>query len=93
MARVRGEALPEKAIQPFTAQWREVSVGRQGREKLEAADCEIVQALREQVLPLLPIRNLRLRGACGVILQRPRLTAEALIRADPDLDLETRDAG
>jgi hypothetical protein len=92
VARVRGEPAPDGRVEVFTAQWREVSTKRVGTAKLTPGDCELMRALRAQVLPHLAVRNLRVTSSCGRFTQ-PSVRAQVLIPADPDTDNLTRDAG
>ena len=86
LARVKGEKLatPED-VQRFTAVWKTVSFSRDRRMRLERGDCELVQQLRQQILPRMSVQivkdNVRCSSGLGNV-GPPRLTVSALVRAD-----------
>jgi hypothetical protein len=82
-ARVRGErgaALDADA--QFDAPWKAVSLSKGGDLRLEPGDCELIDALRKQVLPKLGVRivkdNLKCSPRDGNRFQ-PQLEVEALM--------------
>lgn len=86
-ARVRGErgaALDAEA--QFDAPWRPVSLSKGGELRLEPGDCELIDALRKQVLPKLGVRvvkdNLKCSPRDGNRFQ-PQLEVEALMTPPP----------
>jgi hypothetical protein len=89
VARLRQINLPTaNDIDRFPAQWQSVSLTHHKGLRLDASDCDLMLALRRQVLPLMPVRieNERLHCALGASTRiRPRLDVVALMRA-PDTD-------
>lgn len=88
IARLRGEALKSSAdLVRFPAEWRRISLARDKTLKLEPGDCELVEQLRDEILPLMAVRvvkdNLRCSAVFGTYT-RPQLTVEALVPAQPD---------
>lgn len=47
------KVLPDE---PFAAAWKEVDIGRDRRLRLEPGDCELMEGLRDHVLPKLPVK-------------------------------------
>jgi len=83
LARVRKIELPAAAdVERFPASWRTISLGSRSDPRLEAGDCDLLRALREQIFPKLPIRMAREGLRCvagGSTRIRPRLEATALM--------------
>jgi hypothetical protein len=83
IARVNGKELatPEN-VQRFTAVWKTVSFTRDRRMRLERGDCELVQQVRQQILPRMSVHiikdNVRCSSGFGDI-GPPRLTVSALV--------------
>lgn len=81
IARLQGKSLPAAADLPlFPAAWRTVSLSEM---KFTRGDCELLQQLRQQVLPKLSVRivsdNLQ---QCSSVFARsaaPRLVVQALV--------------
>jgi hypothetical protein len=85
VARLRQRTLPTaNDIDRFPAQWQSVSLTHHKGLRLDASDCDLLQALRRQVLPSMPVRieNERLHCALGASTRiRPRLDVVALMPA------------
>jgi hypothetical protein len=86
IARVNGEKLATpQDVQRFTAVWKTVSFSRDRRMRLERGDCELVQQLRQQILPRMSVQvvkdNVRCSSGLGNV-GPPRLIVSALVRAD-----------
>ena len=83
VARMRKVTLPTPAdIERFPASWRSVSLNRQRGLKLESGDCDLLQALRRQVFPTVPIRVESEALHCGLGAgtgMRPKLDVTALM--------------
>jgi hypothetical protein len=81
-ARVRGEQLfTADELPRFAAEWRTVSFARDRKLRLDAADCELVQQLRRQVLSKLAVKVTH-EAHCSIMsrnLGPPRLTVSALV--------------
>jgi len=83
-ARLRGVRLPSATdLQRFPAAWESISF-RDGKLDLEAADCALVQQIRNQVLPKMSVQVTKdIRGVdCTqemTGIARPRLTVFALV--------------
>jgi hypothetical protein len=87
-ARVRGDSKQaERAEAQFPAQWTQVSLSR-GKLNLEPGDCELIEQLKEKVLPKLAIKVIEDRTECTphrISMTQPRLVVEALTpMASPD---------
>jgi hypothetical protein len=83
IARVNGDALAKPEDVPrFTAVWKTVSFSRDRRMRLERGDCELVQQLRQQILPRMSVQivkdNVRCSSSFGNV-GPPRLTVSALV--------------
>jgi hypothetical protein len=92
IARTRGETLPSAQDLPrFPAVWKTVSFARDRELKLQPGDCELMEAVRRQILPRLSVRIVADRIRCSSAFGNigpPRLTVTALVpaasrRADP----------
>jgi len=89
IARLRKLNLPSaNDIDRFPAQWQSVSLTRHARLRLDASDCDLLLALRRQVLPAMPVRIEKERLHCSLGAStrvRPTLDVVALMRA-PNTD-------
>ena len=86
IARVQGEKLARaEDVQRFTAVWKTVSFARDRRMRLERGDCELIQQLRQQILPRMSVHivkdNVRCSSSFGNV-GPPRLTVSALVPAE-----------
>ena len=85
IARVSGEKLASAAgLERFPAVWKTVSFARDRNMRLERGDCELVQQVRQQILPRMSVRVVRDTVRCSSSLGNigpPRLTVSALVRA------------
>jgi hypothetical protein len=63
VARVRGGETMDVAAQ-FPAYWRRVALDR-GIRNLDSGDCELIDAIKRQVLPQLAVRIVRDNMRCG----------------------------
>ena len=83
IARLKGIDLPsEEDIARFPAEWQEISLSRDRRIGLRAGDCELLEQVRRQLLPLIATRALPKRLVCvqGNLSSRPPpLSVSALI--------------
>jgi hypothetical protein len=84
VARVNGEQLPGPAdLERFPAVWKEVSFARNRDMRLERGDCELVQQLRQQILPRMSVRIVNDKtSSCSSAFGNvgsPRLTVSALV--------------
>jgi len=86
IARVNGDQLatPEN-VPRFPAVWKTISFARDRRMRLERGDCELVQQLRQQILPRMSVQivkdNVRCSSSFGNV-GPPRLTVSALVPAE-----------
>lgn len=90
VARVNGVQLASAAdLERFPAVWKKVSFARDRYMRLERGDCELVEQLRQQILPRMSVQivkdNIRCSSAMGNI-GSPRLTVSALVPAKPPLN-------
>ena len=87
VARVSGEKLASATdLERFPAVWKTVSFARDRGMRLERGDCELVQQVREQILPRMSVRVVKDKVRCSSSLGHigpPRLTVSALVRAQP----------
>lgn len=86
IARVSGEKLatPED-LQRFTAVWKTVSFARDRNMRLERGDCELVEQLRQQILPRMSVHVVKDNVFCSPGIGTtgpPRLTVSALVPAE-----------
>lgn len=83
IAHMRGETLVSATDLPrFAAQWQEVSFARDRRMRLQPSDCELVQAVRGQILSRMSVRVVHDRALCSPGYGNsgpPRLTVAALV--------------
>jgi hypothetical protein len=90
VARTRGETLVSDTDLPrFAAQWQEVSFASDHRMRLEPQDCELVQAIRGQILARMSVRILHDRLHCSPGYGNsgtPRLTVNALVPVERPSD-------
>jgi hypothetical protein len=74
--------------QTFPAEWKTVELSRDRKLDLEPGDCELMEGLRDHVLPKLSVKIQVDRVQCiprQVSLQTPELTVSALVpMAKPD---------
>lgn len=89
VARVNDQQLPGAAdLERFPAVWKTVSFARDRYMRLERGDCELVQQLRQQILPRMSVQivkdDIRCSSAMGNI-SAPHLTVSALVPAKPPL--------
>jgi hypothetical protein len=72
----------------FPAEWKTVQLSRDRKLDLEPGDCELMQGLRDHVLPKLSVKIVADRVQCipkQVSIQTPELTVSALVpMAKPD---------
>ncbi|MBL8265116.1 hypothetical protein [Steroidobacter sp.] len=85
VARMNGEKLTSAAdLERFPAVWKTVSFSKNRLMRLERGDCELVQQLRQQILPLMSVHivkdNVRCSSSFGSV-GPPRLTVSALVPA------------
>jgi hypothetical protein len=72
----------------FPAEWKTVELSRNRRLNLEGGDCELMEGLKDRVLPKLGVKIISSRVQCiprQVSIQAPELTVSALVpMAKPD---------
>jgi hypothetical protein len=72
----------------FPAEWKTVELSRNRRLNLEGGDCELMEGLKDRVLPQLGLKIISSRVQCiprQVSIQPPELTVSALVpMAKPD---------
>jgi len=84
VARVRGEQLASAEDLPrFPAVWKTISFARSREMKLAPGDCELVQQLRQSILPRMSVQIVNDRVHCSAFgnIGRPQLTVSALVPA------------
>jgi hypothetical protein len=67
----------------FPAEWKTVELSRDRKLDLDPGDCELMQGLRDHVLPKLSVKIVSQRVECvprQVSIQTPDLTVSALVR-------------
>jgi hypothetical protein len=82
VARVRGERLARaEDLQRFPAVWKTISFKRSREMKLAPGDCELVLALRRQILQRMSVQVVTDRVSCSPFgnIGKPRLTVSALV--------------
>jgi hypothetical protein len=82
VARVRGERLATaEDVQRFPAEWKTISFARSREMRLAPGDCELVQQLREHVLPHMSVQIVTDRVHCSAFgnIGKPQLTVSALV--------------
>ena len=76
----------------FPAEWKTVQLSRDRKLDLEPGDCELMEGLRDHVLPKLSVKIVSQRVECiprQVTLQTPELTVSALVpMAKPDVAVD-----
>jgi hypothetical protein len=89
LARLKGRADPQTLIRSFPATWESVSSSTHpSLRRLDASDCELLQAVVRQLLPRMSIRDAQFRRSCSSRAEL-RFSAVALVRAeDPDRTLK-----
>lgn len=72
----------------FPAQWKTINLARERRLNLQGGDCELMEGLKNHVLPKLSVKVVSDRVQCiprQVSIQAPELTVSALVpAAKPD---------
>jgi hypothetical protein len=71
-------------MEPFPAQWKTVDLHRERRLDLQPGDCELMEGLRDEVLPKLSVKVVQDHVACtprNLSIQTPQLTVSALTPA------------
>lgn len=83
LAHVQGHSLPSATdIVRFPAVWKTVSLMAIRRPSLQMQDCDLLRAVRSQILPLLSVRSAGHDMRCTPDVAtriRPRFTVEALV--------------
>lgn len=72
----------QKLDEVFPAEWKTVQLSKDRKLDLQPGDCELMQGVRDHVLPKLPVKIVSQRIQCvprQVSLQTPELTVEALV--------------
>lgn len=72
----------KKLDEMFAAEWKTVELSRDRKLDIEPGDCELMQGLRDHVLPKLPVKIVSQRVDCiprQVSLRKPELTVSALV--------------
>jgi hypothetical protein len=81
-ARVRGDSKQAQLAEAqFLANWKQVSLSRGSKLRLEPGDCELIEQLKERVFPKLNIRIVEDQVRCvpnQVSSNQPKLVVEAL---------------
>lgn len=73
---------PVKLDETFPAEWKRVELSRDRKLDLEPGDCELMQGLRDHVLPKLSVKIVTDRVDCiprQLTSQTPELTVSALV--------------
>ena len=86
VARVRGEHLPTAEDLPrFPAVWKTISFARSREMKLSPGDCELVQQLRQHILPRMAVQIVNDQVRCSQFgnIGKPQLTVSALVPVEP----------
>ena len=79
--RLTGKADPLKT-DPFPAQWKTVDLSRERRLNLEPGDCELMEGLRDKVLPKIGAKVVAHNISCtpgNLSIQTPQLSVSALV--------------
>ena len=85
VARVRGEQLAgAEDLQRFPAVWKTISFARSREMRLAPGDCELVQQLRQTILPRMSVQIVNDGIHCSSFgnISRPQLTVSALVPAN-----------
>jgi hypothetical protein len=79
---------PKVFDETFPAEWKTIQLSRDRKIDLQPGDCELMEGLRDRVLPKLSVKVIAERVQCvprQVSLQTPELTVSALVpMAKPD---------
>jgi hypothetical protein len=94
LAHTRGERLPApEDVKRFRAVWKTVSFARERSMQLDSSDCDLVRALRRQILQKMAVQivrdNLRCSPGFGNI-GPPQLTVSALVPVQGDTLVPTK---
>jgi hypothetical protein len=79
--RLTGKKDPLKT-DPFPAQWKTVDLSRERRLNLEPGDCELMEGLRDKVLPKIGVKVVAENVSCtpgNLSIQTPQLSVSALV--------------
>jgi hypothetical protein len=79
--RLTGKKDPLKT-EPFPAQWKTVDLSRERRLNLEPGDCELMEGLRDKVVPKLGMKVVANNVTCtpgNLSIQTPQLSVSALV--------------
>jgi hypothetical protein len=83
-----GGVTPQSLDETFPAEWKTVELSRDRKLDLQPGDCELMEGLRDHVLPKLSIKVVADRVNCvprQLSYQTPELTVSALVpMAKPD---------
>lgn len=80
LARMSGGAIAANGIDAqFSAHWKRLSIARGSGSRLDAGDCELVDAFKRQVLPQLAVRVVKDEVRCIQSYGPLRLEVEALM--------------
>jgi len=81
-------AAPKLLEETFPAEWKTIELSRDRKLDLEPGDCELMEGLRDHVLPKLSVKVITDRVHCvprQLSFQTPELTVSALVpMASPD---------
>ena len=82
VARVRGDQLASaEDLERFPAVWKTISFARSREMKLAPGDCELVQQLRQHILPRMSVQIVSDQVRCSQFgnIGKPQLTVSALV--------------
>jgi hypothetical protein len=82
VARVRGDQLASaEDLERFPAVWKTISFARSSEMKLAPGDCELVQQLRQHILPRMSVQIVSDQVRCSQFgnIGKPQLTVSALV--------------
>jgi hypothetical protein len=88
--RLTGKKDPLKT-DPFPAQWKTIDLARDRRLNLEPGDCELMEGLRDKVVPQIGAKVVSENIGCtpgNLSIQTPQLTVSALV-SSPKADDST----
>jgi len=86
VARLRRVQLPSaNDLQRFSAQWRTIKLTRNRRLRLDSGDCDLLEGVRDQLLPKLGITTTEGGFNCfgGGSRTRPTFEVAAFVAVDP----------
>jgi hypothetical protein len=86
VARVRGDQLASaEDLERFPAVWKTISFARSREMKLAPGDCELVQQLRQHILPRMSVQIVNDQVRCSQFgnIGKPQLTVSALVPVEP----------